>query len=260
MRTRQCHYRLWLVACAASGTLWAAGDPLIGKWKVNPSKCKLTDEMKVQTVGANKYAVTFGPGAVDTIVADGTDQPGLQGTTLAIAVDGPNHWTVVRKRDGRKLVTGDWTLSGDGKTLNDNFTAYQQDGSTTKVLYVYERTAGGTGFTGTWDSVTAEVNSSMEVEIQAYEGDGLSLKGPARGRTQNIKLDGKDYPNPDAGAGYASSGRRINQRSIEITDKFQGEIKDTRQLELSTDLHTLTMAVRLAGESTAKNTYVFDRE
>jgi hypothetical protein len=38
---------------------------------VNPSKSQLTDEMKVEAVGENKYAFTFGPGAVDAIVADG---------------------------------------------------------------------------------------------------------------------------------------------------------------------------------------------
>jgi hypothetical protein len=39
-----------------------------------------------------------------------------------------------------------------------------------------------------------------------------------------------------------------------------GEIRDTRQLELSSDLKTLTIAVRLTGESKPKNVLVFDRE
>ncbi|MGA2580417.1 MAG: hypothetical protein ABSH24_30850 [Bryobacteraceae bacterium] len=249
-----------LVAGAATGALWAASDPLVGKWKVNSSKSKLTDEMKVEAVGANKYAVTFGPGSVDTIVADGTDQPALQGTTLSITVDGPNNWKVVRKRDGRTLVMGIWTLSADGKSLDDDFTAYQRDGSTTKLHYVYGRTAGSSGFTGTWDSMTAEVNSSMELEIQPYEGDSLSFKGTTVGLNYNVKFDGNDYPNPSVGPGYAFSGRRINERSVEITDKVQGEIRDTRQLELSSDLKTLTIAVRLTGESKPKNVLVFDRE
>ena len=95
------HSALPLAACLVTGTLCAADDPFVGKWKVNPSKSKLTDEMKVEAVGANKYAITFGPGAVDTIVADGTDQPALQGTTLSVTVEGPNNWKVVRKKEGR---------------------------------------------------------------------------------------------------------------------------------------------------------------
>ena len=259
MRTRQRSVQLILAAGVAAAALWAAGDPMAGKWKVNPSKCKLTDEMKVEAVGENKYAITFGPGAVDTIVADGTDQPALQGSTLSVTVSGPDNWKVVRKREGRTLVIGNWTLSGDGKALNDDFTAYQADGSTIKLHYVYERTAGSSGFTGTWDSMTAEVDPAMEIEIQPNEGDGLSLKGPG-GMSVSIKFDGKDYPNPNAGPGYASTGRRISERSVEIADKFEGKVRYTRQVELSADLKTLTMSVRLAGESKPKNVYVFDRE
>jgi hypothetical protein len=44
------------------GTSRAANDPFVGKWKVNPSKSKLNDEMKVEVTGANRYAFTFGPG------------------------------------------------------------------------------------------------------------------------------------------------------------------------------------------------------
>ena len=141
-----------LAACLVLGTLSAADDPFVGKWKMNPSKSRLTDEMKVEAVGSNRYALTFGPGAVDTIVADGTDQPAMQGTTLSLTVKGPNNWWVVRKKKGQIRVTGDWTLSADGKTLDDNFTAYQPDGSTRKQHYLYERTAGTAGFTGTWDT------------------------------------------------------------------------------------------------------------
>jgi hypothetical protein len=67
----------------------AANDPFVGKWKVNASKSKLNDEMKVDVAGANRYAITFVPGVVDTIVADGSDQLALRGTTLSISVKAP---------------------------------------------------------------------------------------------------------------------------------------------------------------------------
>ena len=55
-------FRLLLVACLVASSLWAANDPFVGKWKVNPSKSKLNDEMKVEVAGANRYAITFAPG------------------------------------------------------------------------------------------------------------------------------------------------------------------------------------------------------
>jgi hypothetical protein len=250
------------VACLATVPLWATNDPFVGKWRVNPSKSKLTDEMKVEVVGENKYAITFGPGAVDTIVADGTDQPALQGTTLSVTVEGPNNWKVIRNREGRRLVMGIWTLSADGKTLDDAFTAYRPDGSTTNVHYKYQRAAGSSGFLGTWDSVSAEVDSGIELEIQSYEGDGLSFSSSGLRMFQNIKFDGNDYPGvgSEVSPGSTSSVRRVNECSLEITNKFQGKITDTRQIEVSGDLKTLTMSIRQAGESKPKNILVFDRE
>lgn len=250
------------VVCLAIGTVWAASDPFVGKWKVNPSKSRLTDEMKVEAVGENKYAITFGPGAVDTIVADGTDQPALQGTTLSVTAQGPNNWKVVRKKEGQKVVSAIWTLSRDGRTLDDAFTGYQPDGSPFNVHYIYERAAGGSGFLGTWDSVSAQLDSSIELEIQPYEDDGLSFRSSGLRTAKNIKFDGKDYPvtGPDVPPGAASSGRRVNQRSLEITNKLQGKTTDTRQIEVSTDLKTLTMRIRQAGDREPKNLLAFDRE
>src|SRR5437899_914728 len=97
-------FRLLLVACLVTSSVWAANDPFVGKWKVNPSKSKLTDEMKVEAAGANRYAITFAPGLVDTVVADGSDQPGLRGTTFSITVEGPNNWKVIRKQEGRTII------------------------------------------------------------------------------------------------------------------------------------------------------------
>jgi hypothetical protein len=155
-------FPLLLTVCLTS-SVWAADDPMVSKWKVNPSKSKLYDEMKLEVAGANRYAFTFGPGQVDTVVADGSDQAALSGTTLSITVKGPNSWEVVRKMKGRTLLRAQWTLSEDGKTLNDAFTQYLPDGttlfsqplpdgSTLFLPYVYERTTGNSGFLGTWDS------------------------------------------------------------------------------------------------------------
>src|ERR1700722_17898009 len=97
--------RLLLVGCVMTSTVWAADNPFVGKWTVNPSMSKLYDEMKIEVAGANRYALTFGPGQTDTVVADGTDQPALSGTTLSVNVKGPNNWEVIRKMKGRTLLT-----------------------------------------------------------------------------------------------------------------------------------------------------------
>jgi hypothetical protein len=266
-------FQLLLVVCLTS-SVWAANDPFIGTWKVNPSKSKLNDEMKVETAGINRYTITFGPGQTDTVVADGSDQPALSGSTLSITVKGPNSWEVVRKMKGRMLLRANWTLSEDGKTLNDAFTQYLPDGMTlfsqplpngsTLVLpYVYERSAGNSGFLGTWDSESAKMRTGVELEILPYDGDGLSFKRSDEETVNRIKLDGNDHPDLDlngANKGTAYSGRRVNGRSLEITYKFNGNIANIRQIALSPGLETLTMTERLVGQSKPKSVLVFDRE
>lgn len=57
----------------------------------------------------------------------------------------------------------------------------------------------------------------------------------------------------------ASSGRRVDERTLEITDKMNGEIMTTRQIKVSADLKTLMMTVHQTGRS-KPNIFVFDRE
>ena len=252
-------FQLLLAACLVTGTLWAAVDPLLGKWKLDSSKSKSVDMMKVEAVGPNRYALSFSPGAVETVVADGTDQPVLYGTTFSILVEGPRTWNAVRKKQGRTIISAIWNLSEDGQTLTDDFTSYNSKGSPSTVHYVYKRTAGSSSFSGTWESVSGQMNSSFELQIRPYEGDGLSFITP--GGTRNMKFDGKEYPN--AGryviSGSASSGHRVDERNLEITGKIQGKVTDTEQIRLSPDLKTLTMTVHPVGQN-KPNILVFDRE
>jgi hypothetical protein len=253
-------FRWLLVAGLATGTLWPSNDPFVGKWKLDPSKSKLTDRMKVEVAGPNKYALDFG-GGVETIVADGTDQPGLSGATVSITVEGPDAWKIVRKKDGRTLVTGTWKLSKDGQTLTDVFRANQQDGSTLSLDYVYKRTTPGSGFVATWESTSEQMNSVVEFQIEPYQGDGLTFVTPAAHQTLNLIFDGKDHSNagPGAPAGPEYSARRLNESTLEITNKIKGEVTDTRLIELSPDFKTLTETVRPVDQD-SPNILVFERE
>ena len=254
-------FQLLLIASLATGTLWAASDPLVGKWKLDPSRSKITDLMRVAEAGPNKYSLIFNSGDFETVVADGTDQPALFGTTVSIIVAGPANWKVVRKQDGRTLLTGNWKLSEDGKTLTDAFTSNQPDGSKSTVNYVYIRTAGDSGFPGSWESQSDTVDSAFVLEIEPYEGDGYSFINPGQGSTKNMKFDGKEYPGQGkyVAPGSVSSGRRVNNRTLELTDKIKGRIADTQQFELSSDLKTLTITEHPSGQS-KPNILVFDRE
>jgi hypothetical protein len=237
-------------------------DPFVGVWKLNPSKSTLTDVMKVESVANNRFAFELGGGAAETIMLDGTDQPGYGGTTLSVTVQAPNAWKVVRKKDGRMLLTANWKLSKDGKTLTDDFTSIGPDGSTSNVNYVYKRTAGTAGFAGTWVSTSERVNSQIVLKIEPYQRGGLSFISPALKQTTNIKFDGKNYAvlGPNAPSGLTSAGLRVNQHTLEMTHKLNGKVVDTRQIQLSSDLKTMTMTVHKPGLSSYPDVLVFERQ
>jgi len=252
--------RQLLVVFLFAGALCAAQNPFAGTWKLNPAKSKLTDQMKVESAGPNKYTFIFSGDNSETILADGTDQPGIFGTTFAVTVLSPNQWKVVRKNGGHVTISAIWDLSSDGNTLTDNFTGYRADGTTSNLLYKYTRTAGTSGFAGTWESTSEQVNSSYEMQVETYEDDGLSFINPAQKTTKSIKFDGKDYAaqGPNLPQGYATSGRRLNDRSVELTDKIDSKVLDTQQIEVSPDGKSLTITTQIPGHS-KPNIQVFDR-
>jgi len=252
------NFLLLLAVSAVTSALWAAQDPFVGEWKLNPSKSKVIDQMKVESLGGNKYELDFG-GGPERIVADSTDQPTIYGTMLSVTVVGADTWKVVRKKDGRTLLTGIWKLSPDGNTLTDNYTEFGSNGSLSTVNYLYTRTAAGKAFAGTWES-TMPIDSASTLQVRLYEESGLSF-APSGEDTRNLKFDGKDYPHAGrrGAQGWTTSARREDERTLEITDKLKGKIMRTEQIELSSDLKTLTRTVCPVGQRDP-NVFVFERQ
>jgi hypothetical protein len=236
-------------SCVLATAAWAAQNPFIGDWKLDSSRSRMPDEMKVESKGGNKYAFDFG-GGVETIIADGTGQPGLYGSLLSAKIEAPDTWIVARtsQKDGRLMLRATWKLSPDGSTLTDYYREFQPDGSTVGVSmdYVYRRTGtGGSGFAADWQSYKETINTPYSIDVKAFQGDGLSIANTFLHVTRNVKFDGKDYPNegPNAAPGYTSSIERKDERTLILTDKSNGKVSDTQELRLSPDLKTLTITV-----------------
>jgi hypothetical protein len=101
------------------------------------------------------------------------------------------------------------------------------------------------------------MNSPYVLQVKAYEGDGLSFITPSRHQTTNVKLDGKDYPHQRPGS--FSSVRRVDEHTLEMTDKVDGKVVDTQEIKVSPDGKRLTMTVHAPGRD-KPNVMVFDRE
>jgi hypothetical protein len=255
---------LAVVSTGFGASALRAADPLtafIGDWKLNPSRCQITDVMKVQSAGGNKYGFDFGGGTSEMIVLDGTDQAGMAGTTLAVTVEAADTWKVVRKKDGHVLLTGIWKVSQDGGTLSDDYSEFAPGGQVAfHANYQYGRTAGGQGFAGTWESPIAMDDSPFVLQIRPHEENGLTFTRSADD-ARNLKFDGEDHPDAGKGAaqGSTSAARHVDERTLEITDKLNGKITKTERIEVSADRKTLTRTVHLVGQR-GPNIFVFERQ
>jgi hypothetical protein len=258
MRGRICS--LAVAVCWSAVFCSGATDPFVGKWKLDASRSTIVDQISVHPAGNNKYTFAFsGSAETETVAADGTDQPGVYGSTISATIEQPGTWKIVRKMKGQKVLSAVWRLSQDGKTLTDSFTSYRPGGKTSTVDLSYRRTAGDAGIPGTWVSTDVKPEGVIELEIRPFEGDGLSFISSAAA-PKNIKFDGKEYRVP-AGGGVSAeaTGRRIDRLGLETTTRVDGKILEARRMTISPDLETLTVVVHPAGQ-TLPNTLVFDRD
>jgi hypothetical protein len=235
----------------------AANDPFVGKWRLDVSRSTFIDDMRVEARGPNKFAFNFEGGPTETILADGTDQPGLPGTTLAVKAQDPRTMTVVRKERGQTIVSALWKLSPDGRTLRDSFTGVQPDGSKATTDYLYRRMAGKSGFAGVWESATKPAGLKVELGIESYGDNGLSFATANSEKT--VVFDGRDHAVPGAEEGATISGRRRGARAMEYIEKSGGKVERVHRFEASRDGRTLTETLVIAGQMTP-DLLIFERE
>jgi hypothetical protein len=218
--------RIAALASMAASTFWTGNDPFVGKWKLDVSRSTIVDEMRVEAPSPNTYRFNFEGAPAETIVADGTDQPGLPGTTLSVRAGDARTLKIVRKQGGRVIISATWKLSQDGSTLRDAFTSLQPDGSATTVDYLYRRMSGTSGFAGTWESTTKPVGLKLELEIRPYDNRGLSFV--SRGSDKSVTFDGRDHAVPGSANSLTLSGRRRGAGTMGYTEKNGGKVERTR--------------------------------
>lgn len=242
----------------AAGVAWAAENLFLGQWKMDSAKSRTPDEMKIESQGGNKYGFNFGPGPeVETILVDGTFQPGVSGTTLSVKMEGPDTWIVERKLNDKLLIHATWRLSKDGATLTDNFREFVPGSDALSVDYIYQRQGAGAGIAGDWKSVKETWITPILLQVQPYQGDGLTFSIPVELDTKSAKLDGKEYA--AAIATLITSITQVNDHHLQMTNKYKGAVLDTREIMVSPDGKTLTLTVHTPGKSDP-DVRVFDRQ
>jgi hypothetical protein len=239
----------------------AADDPFIGKWKLSLPKSKLTGQtIDIQEVSPDHYRFQEDEHS-DIIFADGLDHVTHFGDSMAIKKQSDDTWAITYKRGAAVLMDTIWKISADGKTLTYTAKGTRPNGQHFNNQMMLKRTRGTSGLAGTWETTNVTLSSPSEIYIAPWNTGGHLITFPATNQTVRIRFDGKEYR--DAGrtvpAGSTSSGRRIDERTIETTEKIKGRLIETAKSTISADGATQTIVVSEPGDPTPV-TLVYDRE
>jgi hypothetical protein len=240
---------LAIVSLAAANAT-AADSMFVGSWKLNAEKSKMTGlQEKIEDLGGGEFKFDFGDD-VETIMLDGKDHMTKYGSTWAVTPEGPEKWKSVHKRDGKITSTATWTVSDEGKMFTSETDGTRPDGSTYHNTFKAKRVGGdGTGLAATWESTEMKLGSPEDWEIKPFESDGLSFVTPALKEVDDVKFDGKEYADkgPSVAPESTTSGKQIDERTLELYQKLKGKLLVTQHLELSEDGKVLTDTLHFPG-------------
>jgi hypothetical protein len=98
---------------------------------------------------------------------------------------------------------------------------------------------GANGTSGSWRINKVKVGENALTATYKSNGDELSMSEPT-GENYTAKLDGKDYPIKGGYSYNSVSLKRIDDRTIEETDKRDGKIVGVSKMIVSPDGKKMT--------------------
>jgi hypothetical protein len=133
---------------------------------------------------------------------------------------------------------------GDGSTLALKSTSYaKENGKSVETEVTLTRTdkgpAGANDTSGSWQVNKVVESDTGLMTTYKWAGDELSMSQPT-GENYSAKLDGKDYPYQGSYAYDSVSLKRIDDHTIEATNKRDGKVISVSRISVSPDGKTLT--------------------
>lgn len=227
-------------------TMLSAQSPFDGTWRTNMDQAKFSPKPIIFSLKDGTYDCSSCSPKID-IKANGQDQSvsGQAYDTLSVSEVDSKSIKVVAKKNTKPEFEQTRSVSGDGNTLTVKTTSYPQNGdqpvtSEATATRTAKGTAGANETSGSWR--IDKLNESDNGVLTTYktDGDGMSMSTPV-GETYTAKLDGKDYPTKGI-YGYDSvSLKRVNDHTIEETDKRGGKVIEVSKMTVSADGKKMTI-------------------
>ncbi len=237
-----------LISAAAllAPTLCQAQSPFDGTWRIDMSQTKFSPKPNSFYIGDGWYHCdTCTPNIV--VQADGQDHPvtGQVYDTLSVNASDPHTITLIGKKDGKVLFEQSRTVSANGKMLTIKSTSHPKDSDkpvtaevTAKLVGVAPKGVHATS--GNWQILNVKASENDLVFTYKSSGDGITMTDQT-GQSYTAKFDGADYPVKGTYANNTVSLKRINDHTIEETDKRDGTVTDVVTMTVSPNGKAITI-------------------
>jgi hypothetical protein len=220
-----------------------------GTWKVDVDSAKFPEQPEKYMLKDGRYTCSTCVPTID-VKADGTDQP-ITGSkyfdTEAVTIVDDHTVRFTDKKDGKVVFEGTSTVGSDTTMLTEEFTAFPPAGKPVKGKILSQQVekgpTGSHALSGSWRATkAAEFSDSGLTVTFRSTADGLSMSTPT-GESYDAKFDGKDYPVKGDRGGSMVSLKRIDERTIEETNKRDNKVTQVSRMTLSSDSQTLNFVI-----------------
>jgi len=221
-----------------------------GTWKIDLAESQSSTKIYAYLLQDNTYRCTTCDPPLD-IRADGRDQK-ITGEACydTVSLKVVDDWTTLEtdKRTGKTVGTSRMTVSSDGNSATFEWTeSCNANGDVVSGKDILSRVAkgprGSHAVSGSW-RLSKRVNRSESALVVTLklEGDTFSFADPA-GQGYAARLDGTETPFKGSLSHTMVSVKRIDENTIEESDKQDGKVVEVTRFTLSADGKTMTVSI-----------------
>lgn len=219
-----------------------------GTWRVNMGSGEVKGNDRYALQGGVYHCYSCAPELV--VKADGmphkvTDHPYYDTATVKEVND--HTVEISTEKDGKPAGTNKMTASEDGKTLTSEGSFTADNGQHASMTTIYDRVgsapASGNKISGTWHQRKLENATENVMRITfKVSGDGVAMNDPM-GDAYDAKFDGKDYSFKGDPGITSVSLKKIDENTIEESDKRDGQVITVSRMTVGADGKTIKIAV-----------------
>jgi hypothetical protein len=218
-----------------------------GTWVSDVGAAQFSKKPHAYVLNKGMYTCSTCVPTID-VKADGEDHA-VSGSnyfnTVAIHEVDANTTEEVDKKDGKVMYKDTMTVGADGKTLTDKWEDDTENTPVTGEVILSRISQGPPGshaISGSWrtEKMVSVSSNGLSVTLQSTP-DGLKMSDN-NGASYDAKFDGKDYPIKGDPGNTMVSLKKVNDHTIDETDKRNGKVVFTAHITVSADGKKMTYA------------------